>query len=108
MQCPALSHLDLNCNRIFADGAETERFAVVLAQCTSLPALSHLNLSHTINKYDTGIRVVEALVARCSLNLGDNEIGNAGAERLTECWSGPEGGLLLDSQESEEESRTNL
>ena len=82
MQCPALSHLDLNCTRIFADGAETERFAVVLAQCTSLPALSPLNLSHTINKYDTGIRVVEALVARCSLNLGDNDIGAGGAESL--------------------------
>ena len=28
----------------------------------------------------------------------------AGAQRLTESWSGPEGGLLLKSQVSEEES----
>ena len=38
------------------------------------------------------------------LNIDYNGIGGAGAQRLTESWSGSEGELFLDSEESEKES----
>ena len=77
-QCPALAHLDLSGNYDFgAAGAKACRSAgTVLGQYRELV---HLNLHY-------------------------NMIGDAEAQRLTESWSGPEGGLLLKSQVSEEES----
>ena len=72
-QCTSLARLDLRFNQIRPDGSKS--FAGVLAQC---PALDHLDLS-------------------------GNRFGDAGAKRLTESWSGPEGRLFLDSVESGED-----
>ena len=67
-QCPALAHLNLRNNWIGEDGVG--KLAEVLPRC---PALAYLNLEY-------------------------NGIGDAGAKRLIESWSGPEGGLFLDSE----------
>jgi hypothetical protein len=101
VQCPALAHLDLSYNDIEAGGAE--RLAGVLGQCA---ALAHLNLEG--NKIgDAGAELLAGVLGQCTalthLNLSFNGISDAGAERLTESWSGPEGGLFLDSEGSEED-----
>jgi hypothetical protein len=98
-QCQALSHVNLKFNEV-GEGVLLK----VLGQCT---ALTHLDLSSTsvIGK-DTAEKLAEVL-AHCTalafLNLSKNDIGAAGKKRLRSSWCGPESGLELTWEDSEEE-----
>jgi Ran GTPase-activating protein (RanGAP) involved in mRNA processing and transport len=95
-QCASLAHLNLGSNDMGAAGAES--LAGVLGQC---PALAHLNLRNNWIGED-GVGKLAEVLPRCPalayLNLEYNGIGDAGAKRLMGAWSGPEGGLFLDSE----------
>ena len=80
-QCPALAHLDLNCNWNFG-AAGAKGLARGLGQCA---ALTHLNLGYN-QLGDAGAESVAGVLAQCSalahVNLCNNRIGALGAWRL--------------------------
>jgi hypothetical protein len=76
-------------------GRGVDWLAGVLVQC---PALAHLDLSY--NDIEAGgAERLAGVLGQCA---GFNGISDAGAERLTESWSGPEGGLFIYSDWSED------
>lgn len=83
-KCPALFHLNLECNDLRDDGAA--KIALVLAQC---PALSHLNLAGNGIGQQGGESLAEVL-GHCPLlshlNLKGNWIPDAVHEKLRASW----------------------